>query len=293
MKWFKLYPEMIDDPKLRLLAFEDRWHYVALLCCKAEGLQDEVEGLWEELLRVKLGLAQAEFDSLKKRLGRASLVGEEGNTRGGGGGGGGGGPKAAERQRKYREKQRKRGDKPHLVRQHIPFLQERDGTDCVYCGEPDANHVDHVMPLSLNGSHTPQNLVLSCKACNSGKGGRTPEDADMAIVFGALRGSNGEVTATSQVEVEEEVEEELKDRQKRKRFVPPTLDEVSARCQEMGYGIDPDRFWNFYESQGWKVGKNPMKDWHKALAGWQSREGKKTSRKSDFVDDLTDTSWAY
>lgn len=81
-------------------------------------------------------------------------------------------------------------------------------------------------------------------------------------------------------------------RQKRKRFVPPTLEQVAERCQECNYGVDPNRFWNFYESQGWKVGKNAMRDWHKALAGWQSREGNQTSRKSNFVDDLTDTSWA-
>ena len=82
-------------------------------------------------------------------------------------------------------------------------------------------------------------------------------------------------------------------RQKRKRFVPPTLEQVADRCQECNYSIDPNRFWNFYESQGWKVGKNPMRDWHKALAGWQSREGNQTSRKADFIDDLTDTSWAH
>jgi hypothetical protein len=81
-------------------------------------------------------------------------------------------------------------------------------------------------------------------------------------------------------------------RQKRKRFVPPTLEQVVERCREFNYGVDPNRFWNFYESQGWKVGKNPMRDWHKALAGWQSREGNQTSRKTDFIDDLTDTSWA-
>lgn len=92
---------------------------------------------------------------------------------------------------------------------------------------------------------------------------------------------------------ENRIEQKKRVAQKRKRFVPPTLEEVSARCQEMGYGIDADRFWNFYESQGWKVGKNPMRDWHKALAGWQSREGNKTSRKADFIDDLTDTSWAH
>ena len=108
MKWFKVYAEMIDDPKLRLLSFEDRWHYVALLCCKADGIQDEVDGLWEELLRVKLGLAQAEFDSLKKRLLKVSLIDESWNPKGWEKRQAAKDPLAAERQRKYRENQKKR-----------------------------------------------------------------------------------------------------------------------------------------------------------------------------------------
>jgi hypothetical protein len=85
-------------------------------------------------------------------------------------------------------------------------------------------------------------------------------------------------------------------RAKRKRFTPPTEDEVRERCFEMGYTVCPARFWNYYESQGWKVGKNSMKDWHKALAGWQARDGDKakgSTRDSDIRDDLTDTSWAH
>jgi hypothetical protein len=108
MKWLKLYAEMIDDAKIRLLSFEDRWHYVALLCCKAEGIQDEVDGLWEELLRVKLGLAQAEFDTLKKRLLKVSLIDESWNPKGWEKRQAAKDPLAAERQRKYREKQKKR-----------------------------------------------------------------------------------------------------------------------------------------------------------------------------------------
>lgn len=108
MKWFKVYAEMIDDPKLRLLSFEDRWHYVALLCCKADGIQDEVDGLWEELLRVKLGLAQAEFDSLKKRLLKVSLIDESWNPKGWEKRQAAKDALAAERQRKYRENLKKR-----------------------------------------------------------------------------------------------------------------------------------------------------------------------------------------
>lgn len=38
MPRFRAYTEMVDDEKLRLLAFEDRWHYVALLCLKGQGV---------------------------------------------------------------------------------------------------------------------------------------------------------------------------------------------------------------------------------------------------------------
>lgn len=56
-------------------------------------------------------------------------------------------------------------------------------------------------------------------------------------------------------------------------FVAPTVDEVEARCREMGYKrTSPVAFVSHYESVGWKVGKNPMKDWHAALAGWEARE---------------------
>ena len=56
-------------------------------------------------------------------------------------------------------------------------------------------------------------------------------------------------------------------------FVAPTVEEVEARCREMGYKrTSPVAFVSHYESVGWKVGKNPMKDWKAALAGWEARE---------------------
>ena len=44
----------------------------------------------------------------------------------------------------------------------------------------------------------------------------------------------------------------------RHKFLPPTVEEVRAYCTEKGYDIDPDRFVDYYTSNGWKVGKNPM-----------------------------------
>lgn len=54
-----------------------------------------------------------------------------------------------------------------------------------------------------------------------------------------------------------------------KRFVPPTVDEVRAYCQDRQNGIDPQRFVDYYTSNGWMVGKNKMKDWKAAVRTWE------------------------
>lgn len=62
-----------------------------------------------------------------------------------------------------------------------------------------------------------------------------------------------------------------------KRFSPPSLDEVSAYCLERGNTVDPQRFIDFYESKGWKVGNTKMKDWKAAVRTWENRDKKATS----------------
>lgn len=56
---------------------------------------------------------------------------------------------------------------------------------------------------------------------------------------------------------------------KAKRFVPPTPAEVNDYCRERNNGIDGSEFCDFYASKGWKVGKNPMKDWKAAVRTWE------------------------
>jgi hypothetical protein len=57
-------------------------------------------------------------------------------------------------------------------------------------------------------------------------------------------------------------------KEKVKRFVKPTIAEIQDYCRERSKSVDAERFWNFYESKGWKVGKNPMKDWRAAVCNW-------------------------
>lgn len=78
LPWFRLYGEMIDDAKLKLLAFEDRWHYVAILCCKTQGIQDSTRPeLLDRIIGAKLGLASRETDEVKRRLIDVDLIGAD------------------------------------------------------------------------------------------------------------------------------------------------------------------------------------------------------------------------
>lgn len=63
-----------------------------------------------------------------------------------------------------------------------------------------------------------------------------------------------------------------KDKQKRdssKRFVPPTLSEVAAYCQERQNGIDAQIFIDHYTANGWMRGKNKVKDWKACVRTWE------------------------
>lgn len=71
-----------------------------------------------------------------------------------------------------------------------------------------------------------------------------------------------------------------KEEGKTKRFEPPSLEEVTAYITEKGYEVNAESFISFYESKGWYVGKNKMKNWKAAVANWNQRA--KEDRKDDF-----------
>lgn len=88
-----------------------------------------------------------------------------------------------------------------------------------------------------------------------------------------------------ELELEKELEKELelekeKERKEKKtraqssnrRFEHPTLEEITDYCTERKNNINPQQFLAYYEANGWKVGKNPMKDWRAAIRSWETRE---------------------
>lgn len=75
--WFRLYSRMIDDEKIRLIAFEDRWHFVALCCLKNEGLLDDDDTeLRRRKIAVRMGVQVRELDEISRRLQEVGLVDE-------------------------------------------------------------------------------------------------------------------------------------------------------------------------------------------------------------------------
>lgn len=89
-----------------------------------------------------------------------------------------------------------------------------------------------------------------------------------------------EILEKSTPEIELEIEKELeleieKDSSakstttKRKRFEKPTISDIEQYCIERNNDVNAEQFFDYYESNGWKVGKNSMKDWKAAVRTWE------------------------
>lgn len=67
---------------------------------------------------------------------------------------------------------------------------------------------------------------------------------------------------------------------RRSVFTPPTLSEVQEYCRERNNCVDAERFVDYYTSNGWKVGKNQMKDWKAAVRGWEKQDAERAEGQS-------------
>lgn len=73
------------------------------------------------------------------------------------------------------------------------------------------------------------------------------------------------------------------DKPHRTRFVKPTVEEIALYCQERGNNINAEHFFDYYESKGWTVGKQPMKDWKAAVRNWERNGYSATCSKNEQV----------
>lgn len=100
----------------------------------------------------------------------------------------------------------------------------------------------------------------------------------------ALKSSDASTDSSSDIVISEEDKEEdkIKIKKSNSRFTPPTPEEIKAYCIERQNNVDYERFYDFYSSKGWMVGKNKMKDWKAAVRTWE-KGNKQTSNSTPKV----------
>ena len=89
-----------------------------------------------------------------------------------------------------------------------------------------------------------------------------------------VNNENKEIVIESIVAQPQQTPTQPKEKKKRSSstFVKPTFEECMAYAQEKGYQWNIERFFNYYESNGWRVGQNPMKNWKAAMRTWNTKE---------------------
>jgi len=96
-----------------------------------------------------------------------------------------------------------------------------------------------------------------------------------------------EIELEKDIEIEKEIHSSAKSTTtKRKRFEKPTLSQITQYCFERNNNVNAEQFYDYYESNGWKVGKNSMKDWKAAVRTWEKNNYNKPakSNKQNAID---------
>nr|DAT88964.1 MAG TPA: DnaD like replication protein [Caudoviricetes sp.] len=97
--------------------------------------------------------------------------------------------------------------------------------------------------------------------------------------------STPEIELEKEIKIEKEIHSSASTTTKRKRFEKPTLSEIKEYCIERNNNVDAQHFYDYYESNGWKVGKNAMKNWQAAVRTWERSEYRKPNSKKNSKED--------
>lgn len=100
-----------------------------------------------------------------------------------------------------------------------------------------------------------------------------------------VKNLNGNKNITNN-NIEKEYSDIYKEKPKKTRFVPPTIEEVRTYCQERNNNIDPEAFIDYYSSQKWKKANGrPVENWQACIRTWEKRnKDKPKSSGNEFID---------
>ena len=105
---------------------------------------------------------------------------------------------------------------------------------------------------------------------------------DVGTTNGASNGTTDAQPIAQRVPINKNVKNVKNDKKENSRFAPPSLEDVRIYCSDRNNSVDPQRFIDFYESKGWMVGKNKMKDWKAAVRTWEQRDDGKSKKEDDI-----------
>ena len=94
-----------------------------------------------------------------------------------------------------------------------------------------------------------------------------------------------EIELEKEIKIEKEIDSSASTTTKRKRFEKPSISDIKQYCIERNNNVNAEQFFDYYESNGWKVGKNSMKDWKAAVRTWERSEYRKSNSKKNSKED--------
>lgn len=98
--------------------------------------------------------------------------------------------------------------------------------------------------------------------------------------------SNTKELNTKELSTKEYIKKETCKEKNTKRFVKPSIEEIKEYVFDNSLNVDCEYFYDYYESNGWTVGKNHMKDWKATLRNWSRRNQKSTVKKKSQIEEI-------
>lgn len=115
---------------------------------------------------------------------------------------------------------------------------------------------------------------------NGTKGGRPRTNTEPSNNQTVIKQKPSDNQTETKPEPKEKVKEKVKEKDNNKKtFSPPAVGDVAEYCSQNGYKINAESFVDFYESKGWMVGKNKMKDWKAAVRNWARSQRQESTAK--------------
>lgn len=115
------------------------------------------------------------------------------------------------------------------------------------------------------------------KVCLLGKNPNTEK-----VLIRKNSGNNNNIISINNIKTTNNMDIILAEEKAPKNFVKPTIEEIASYCKEKSVNIDANQFYYFYESKGWMIGKNKMKNWKAAIMTWK-RNSQKGNTANEFL----------